>query len=96
MNGKIMYQDTPEGRIAAIAVVLAEQFEERHAKTGKGPAKPDVADVRQAIRAYVQRELIRARIDEAERGRDAKATRREELVHELYQWEVQIPEEYRL
>lgn len=96
MNGKIAYQDSPEGRLAAVAVVLMEQFEDRHAKTGVGPSKPDVADIREAIRPYIQRELIRARIDEAERGISVKGNRRTELVRELYEWERLIPEEYRL
>jgi predicted metal-binding protein len=96
MNGRFAHEETPEGRLAAIAVWIAETFADRHAKTGHGPTAPDVADLREIMRPYVQRELLKARIDEFERLGESRNKRRTDLVRELYECEVQIPLEHRL
>jgi hypothetical protein len=95
MNGRFMHEETPEGRLAAIAVWITTEFSDRYAKTGKGPEKPDVADLREAMRPYVHRELLKARIDEFERLGELRGKRRSALIQELYEWEMKIPSEHR-
>lgn len=95
MNGRFAHEDSPEGRLAAIAVMVATKIEDTYTKTGRGPRKPDVADLREALRPFVQRELIKARLDEAERALDMKAERRADLIRQLYVYEAQIPKELR-
>jgi hypothetical protein len=96
MNGKFVNEATPEGRLAAIAVLLTEQFEDRYAKTKVGPQKPDVADLREVFRPYLLRELLRARIEESEKVIEARANRTAQLIKELYECEAQLPLEHRL
>lgn len=62
------------------------QMDKRHRKTGVGPAEPDYADFRDALRPYVQRELLLARIEEARKSAGAILTARmRELAAELYE-----------
>jgi hypothetical protein len=96
MNGKFTHETTPEGRLAAVAVMLAEEFEDRYNQTKVGPQKPDVADLREALRPYLLRELLRARIEESEKVIETRAARTAHLVKELYECERQIPWEHRL
>jgi hypothetical protein len=59
MNGRATDQDTsPEARIAAVARALQLKFD-------PDSKVPDFADYRDAIRVFVRKELILARIDEA-------------------------------
>jgi len=95
MNGRFAHEETPEGRLAAIAVMVAAKVSDEYARTGIGPQVPDVADLREALRPFVLRELIRARLDEAERVSGARAERRADLVRQLYVIEAQIPKELR-
>ena len=97
MNGRIKHADTPEERIAAVARSIAFDIEQRHARTGNGPTEPDYADFREALRPYILRELILARIDEARKSISLYLTKRvKELAAELAECEQQIPEEHRL
>ncbi len=96
MNWRLHHETTPEGRLAAIAVALAAEFEDRYAKTGRGPAKPDVADLREVFGPYIRRELLRARIDESEKTINMKNGRRSELIRLLYEIEAKLPPEHRL
>jgi hypothetical protein len=96
LNWRLAHEKTPEGRLAAIAVALATEFEDRYNRTKTGPAKPDVADFREAMGPYIHRELLRARIDESEKTIGMKNNRRAELIRLLYQIEAKMPPEHRL
>lgn len=78
------YEETPEGRIAAIAASVVDRI----AELRKHPA--DFADIRDGIRAAVQREIVYARLAEARKCRNEK--RVSELELDL----VQIEEPDRL
>jgi hypothetical protein len=65
VNGRIKHDETPEGRIAALARSLCLQMAEEQKATGRGPTEPDYADFRDVLRPFIQLELLRARIDEA-------------------------------
>jgi hypothetical protein len=95
MNGRFAHEDTPEGRLAVVAVMLADKMEKTYQETGKGPQRPDVADLREVLRPFVQCEIIKARIDESSRTVDMKVKRRADLVRALYVLEAQIPKELR-
>jgi hypothetical protein len=95
VNGKFNHEDTPEGRLAAIVVMVASKMEDNFLKTGAGPSKPDVADLREILRPFVQREIIHARLDEATQSLDQKAERRAHLIRQFYIYEAQIPKELR-
>ena len=97
MNGRIDLEETPEGRLAAVAVSLAKQMLADFEKTAAGPSSPDYADYRDALRPYVRRELLLARIDEARKKHSVALTARvRELANELAECEKQIPKEKRL
>jgi hypothetical protein len=73
------------------------QMEARHRKTGVGPAEPDYGDFREALRPYVQRELLLARIDEARKSAGERLTSRmKELATELYAIDRIMPGEFNL
>ncbi len=95
-GGRILYEETPEGRLAAVAVLVATEFEDRYAKTGVGPRQPDVADFREAFQPYIEDLLLRARIDESEQTIDMKSNRRQDLVRRLYECQLRIPWDHRL
>lgn len=95
MNVRIQDEDTPAGRIAAVARALAIRMEREFEKTGQGPRIPDYADLRSAIEPYLRRELLVARIDEAARSAAAetkypRTTRQKELAETLYACEMEI------
>jgi hypothetical protein len=97
MNGRIRAEETPEGRIAAVARSLAIEIEERHARTGSGPTEPDYADYREALGPYIRRELLLARIEEARKCLSLHLTARvAELAAELAEIESGLPLEHRL
>ena len=97
MNGsRIKYDDSPEGRLAAVAKTLCVHFEDSYNRTGAGPKEPDFADFKQALRPFIQRELLKARIDEARKTQSRIITERVlELAKELAIVEAQIPKELR-
>jgi hypothetical protein len=97
MNGRIHDEETPEGRLAAVARTLVLRMEEKHRKTNVGPQKPDYVDFREAFAPYMRKELLLARIDEA-RKTSAKALtcRIMELNSELFEVEKLITREERL
>ena len=64
MNGRIEHEETPWGRVAAVARSLCIQMEKRYKETGCGPSAPDYADFRDVFEPFIKRELIKARIDE--------------------------------
>jgi hypothetical protein len=91
MNGRASSEDTPEGRLAAVARSLAMKMETQFNKTGQGPAVPDYADYRRALAPFLRRELLLARIDEARKtSSTALTTRMKELAGELYECDVDI------
>jgi hypothetical protein len=92
MNGRNHNVDeTPEGRIAAVARSLAMKMEADFEKTGQGPRDPDYADYRRALAPYLRRELLLARIDEARKtAATALTTRMKELATELFECDATI------
>lgn len=98
MNGRVGKEDTPEGRLAAVAQSLRIQMARKYRSRGnRGPQEPDYADFCEALRPFVQRELVLARIQEARReSADLLTNRIRELAVELAECEKNIPEEYRL
>lgn len=80
MNGRIHHDETTaEDRIAAVAKSLCIQIGDKF----RGRV-PDYADFRDALRPFVQRELLRARIDEARKLSGRVMTERvKELAKEL-------------
>lgn len=91
MNGRIHEDETPEGRIAAVARSLAIKMEKAYQRSGVGPKEPDYADYRAALKPFIDRELILARMDE---GRMAAAKvltgRARELSEQLVECERAI------
>lgn len=61
MNGRIYREATPEGRIAAAARSLM-------LKMGPFRNTPDYADFRDALGPYIEREILKAQFDEAQRS----------------------------
>ena len=97
MNGRAHKDDTPEGRLAAVARSLAIRMAKGDVETGIEPSEPDYADYRDALRPFVKRELLLARIDEARRTHaGAIAERMRELTTELIDVNAQLPEEHRI
>jgi hypothetical protein len=93
MNGRVHEEETPEGRVAAVAASLALKMRDRYEKTGCGPREPDYADFREAFRPYIHRELILARIAEARKTQAERLTARmKELTVELLLVDKQIAE----
>lgn len=90
MNGRIDSEATPEGRLAAVARSLALRL-------AKDKREPDYADYRDALRPFVQRELILARIEEARKAHGVRLTNRiQELTMELAVVNAMIPERFRI
>ena len=77
-NGRITTEASPEGRLAAVARTLAMKM-----KDGQR-GDPDYADFRDALRPYVQREILLARITEARHvASDCLTARVKQLAAEL-------------
>lgn len=86
MNGRVVREPSPEGRLAAVARTLTIRLRER----GK---EPDYADYRDAFRPFIRRELILARIEEARHDMgQALTARARELAAELIAVEREIEE----
>jgi len=97
MNGRVHHDDTPEGRLAAVARSLAIRMAKGDAQMGIEPSEADYADYRDALRPFVKREILLARIDEARRTYPgAIAERMRELTTELIDVNAQLPEEHRI
>ncbi len=93
MNGRVHEDQTPEGRLAAVARSLAIKMSDRYQKTGFGPREPDYADFREVFRPYIHRELILAKIEEARKTQAERLTSRmRELTVELLLVDKQIAE----
>ena len=91
LNGRLEHEETPVGRIAAVARSLAMKMEAHFEKTGQGPRDPDYADYRRALAPYLRRELLLARIDEARKTAATALTERmKELAKELFECDVTI------
>ena len=96
MSHGVKYGETPEDRLAAAFKTLMVQFQDQYYKTGHGPTEPDLADIREFIEPYLQRELLLRAIKEVEVLQGIKSKRISDLVTELYEWEAVIPKENRL
>lgn len=89
MNGRIEREATPEARLAAVAKSLEVKMEGNR-------KRPDYADYRDALRPYIQRELILVKIEEARHAAGANLTARvRELAKELAEVNERIPLEDR-
>ena len=90
MNGRIHDdQATAEGRIAAVAKSFLVQMRDKHRRD------PDYADFRDVLRPFIQREMLRARIDEARKSYgQGLTTRMVELAKELDA--IEFPSEFDL
>lgn len=89
MNGRVHHDETPEGRIAAVARSLCIQMEKKLER------QPDYADFRDVLRPFLQRELLNARIDEARKTSGAALTARvKELAAALHA--LKFPNEFDL
>jgi hypothetical protein len=96
-GGRLRGETTPEGRLAAVASCLAVSMADEHVRSAAGPAAPDYADYREALRPYILRELLLARIDEARKSISLHLTGRvKELAAELAEIESGLPAEHRL
>lgn len=58
---------TPEARLAArMREIIIETYErERHSSNVRFPSVPDIADLEEGIRLFVQREILQAQIEAA-------------------------------
>lgn len=90
MNGRIREGETPEERLAAVAVSLVEKIRTQYERTQCGPRGPDYADFRDAFRPFLELELLNARIDEARKGRV------EELAAQMEKLKASLPDGYHL
>jgi hypothetical protein len=92
MNGRTHnVDDTPAGRIAAVARSLTMKMAVKFERTGQGWKEPDYADFRAALEPFLRRELLLARIDEARKtAATALTTRMKELADELFECDATI------
>jgi hypothetical protein len=91
MNGRTHAEDTPEGRLAAVARSLDDQMMKKFNR------HPDFADFRQVFKPFVEKELILARIAEARKLGSKQLTQRmQELTRELHAAEKALPNEFNL
>lgn len=67
MNGRIHLEDTPEGRVAAAARTCFEQ-KSRCQTCHHTPMVCDYADLREFLQPHVVKELLDARLDEAQKA----------------------------
>ena len=91
MNGRIVKESTPEGRLAAVAKSVAVRLRADLRR------EADYADYRDAMRPYILRELVLARIEEARRCYgDTLTVRMRELALQLDALNKNLPPEDRL
>lgn len=89
MNGRISHDDTPEGRIAAVVRSLCIQMDRKLSR------EPDYADFRDALRPFLKRELLRARIDEVRKMSGRALTERMRELDKEWR-ELKLPDEFEL
>jgi hypothetical protein len=87
MNGRMKYNDnTPEGRLAALASAVGQIMDRKFRASAAGPEHPDFADFREAFRTPLRREVVL--------GQLAKLTDLvKELERELFELDKQIKAE---
>jgi hypothetical protein len=75
MNGaRYEGSESVEGRLAAVVMQLFNSFEERNRKENRSEIV-DYADVADALRPYVQKEILHARIEEVREIRQESRNR---------------------
>jgi hypothetical protein len=94
MNGsRYEASETVEGRLAAVMMELLHTIEERNRREKRADIV-DYADIREALRPYVQKEIVHARIQEVtaarNEGRNRLVAREATLQQELAELEGQI------
>lgn len=98
MIGRLEYEDTLEGILAAVAEDLRIKMLNRYyQRGGKGPKEPGFADFREAFRPWVRRGIVLAKIEYVRRhGTNMLTLSVSELATELAECEKDIPPEYRI
>ena len=94
MNGpRYEASETVEGRLAAVVKELLYNIEDRNRREKRHDIV-DYADIREALRPYVQKEIVHARIQEVtaarNEGRNRLVAREAALQQELATLEGQI------
>lgn len=91
MNGRTHAEETPEGRLAAVARSLGDQMIKKFNRY------PDFADFRQVFKPFIEKELLLARIAEARKlGSKQLTERMKELTRELHEAEKALPNAFDL
>lgn len=89
---RLQHENSPEGRLAAVARALVLEMWDTHIHRQFGPEKPDTHDFREALRPFVKIELLLARIEEARKLSGRVLTERvKELSQELVEARRGLP-----
>lgn len=85
MNGRIVLEETAEGRLAAVVKTLFLEMRLKFANRLPEYREPDYADIRDAIKPFLDREICLAKLKEAKWNRtlDFREVRIRELEQEL-------------
>lgn len=75
---RLTAEETPEGRIAAACRILVDEMRRRVV-----PTYPDIADFREHLRPFIQREILLAELDEARRPAVTRGERIREMISAL-------------
>jgi hypothetical protein len=94
VNGRILQEETPEGRLAAVVKTLFLEMRRKFANRLPEYREPDYADIRDTIKPFLDREICAARLKEAEWNRtlDFREVRIRELTQELLKLTERLPE----
>lgn len=94
MNGRMVQEDTPEGRIAGAVVTLNALMRDHFPERGTGV--PDYADYRAWLKPHLDRELLVRSLDELHRWKGVdmtyKGMRERELIAEIASMDQKIKE----
>lgn len=93
MNGRINQEETPEGRLAAVVKTLLLEMRRKFGHRLPEYREPDYADIREAIKPFLDREICAAKLKEAKWNRtlDFREVRIRELEQELRSINARMP-----
>src|SRR5258708_13220529 len=83
MNGKFKESSSLEGQLAAIAVDVIREVENR-INTAHQSEKPSASDFEQAFRIHVEIKELTIRLDEQDRLETGRAELRSDLLEKIY------------
>ena len=83
MNIRVLGEDSPEARLAAVCVRTAHRIKLLQGST------PDYADFRDDIRKYVRLEILLARLDECRIPSNKRSDRLREILNELAELQLE-------